>query len=83
MFPLHFFVFKQTVSHLVTETNVEQVFSRVGQLSNVNSDPDGLTVMVSIMYLFIITYKTRVKGEEGIQWWLLIIVDTSRGKGKT
>jgi hypothetical protein len=28
---------------------VEQVFSRAGQLSEVNSDPDGLTVMVSIM----------------------------------
>jgi hypothetical protein len=25
------------------------VFSRAGQLSEVNSDPDGLTVMVSIM----------------------------------
>ena len=49
MFPLHFFVFKQTVSHLATESNVEQVFSRAGLLSEVNSDPDGLDVMVSIM----------------------------------
>ena len=32
-----------------TPGNVDQVFSRVGQLSEVNSDPDGLTVMVSIM----------------------------------
>ena len=28
---------------------MEQVFSRAGQLSEVNSDFDGLTVMVSIM----------------------------------
>ena len=49
LFPVHFFVFKQTVSHLEAETNVDQVFSRVGQLSEVNSDPDTLTDMVSIM----------------------------------
>ena len=49
LFPLHFFVFKQTVSHLAAETNVEQVFSRVGQLSEVNLDPDALADMVSIM----------------------------------
>jgi hypothetical protein len=49
MYPLHFFVFNQTVSHLAAESNVEQVFSRAGQLSEVNSDPDDLTVMVSIM----------------------------------
>ena len=30
-------------------TNVEQVFSRVGQLSEVNLDPDSLADMVSIM----------------------------------
>ena len=28
---------------------MEEVFSRVGQLSEVNSDPDGLVAMVSIM----------------------------------
>ena len=49
LFPLHFFIFKQTVSHLATEANVEQVFSRAGQLSEVNLDPDTLTDMVSIM----------------------------------
>ena len=49
LFPLHFFVFKQTASHLAAEANVEQVFSRAGQLSEVNSDPDVLDVMVSIM----------------------------------
>jgi hypothetical protein len=43
LFPLHFFVFKQTASHLTAEANVEQVFSRVGQLSEVNLDPDTLT----------------------------------------
>jgi hypothetical protein len=49
LFPLHFFVFKQTASHLATEANVEQVFSRTGQLSEVNLDPDTLADMVSIM----------------------------------
>ena len=42
LFPLHFVVFKQTTSHLSDETNVEQVFSRTGQLSEVNLDPDAL-----------------------------------------
>ena len=49
LFPLHFFVFKETVSHLTAEANVEQVFSRAGQLSQVNLDPDALDDMVSIM----------------------------------
>ena len=47
--PLHFFVFKQTVSHLTVQVNVEQVFSWVGQLSELNLDPDALADMVSIM----------------------------------
>ena len=42
LFPLHFFVFKKTASHLAAEANVEQVFSRAGQLSEVNLDPDTL-----------------------------------------
>ena len=37
------------VSHLTVEANVEQVFSRAGQLSEVNLDPDTLVDMVSIM----------------------------------
>jgi hypothetical protein len=49
LFPLHFVVFKQTSCHLATESNVEQVFSRVGQLSDVNLDPDSLDDIVSIM----------------------------------
>jgi hypothetical protein len=49
LFPLYFFVFKQTVSHLAAEANVEHVFSRAGQLSEVNLDPDTLADMVSIM----------------------------------
>ena len=60
VFPLHFFVFKQTASHLAAEANVEQVFSRAGQLSEVNSDPDGLAAMVSIM-INKHTYKPSVK----------------------
>ena len=49
LFPFHFFVFKQTASHLAAEANVKQVFSRAGQLSEVNLDPDALADMVSIM----------------------------------
>ena len=37
------------MSHLTSEVNVEQVFSRMGRLSEVNLDPDALTDMVSIM----------------------------------
>jgi hypothetical protein len=37
------------VSHLSDEANVKQVFSRVGQLSEFNLDPDVLVDMVSIM----------------------------------
>ena len=33
-FPLHFFVFKQTASHLPFEANVERVFSVAGYLSD-------------------------------------------------
>ena len=49
LFPLHFVVFNQTACHLTAEAKVEQVFSRTGQLSEVNLDPDVLTDMVSIM----------------------------------
>jgi hypothetical protein len=48
------------VSHLASESNVEQVFSRAGQLSKVNFDPNGLDVMVSIMINKHV-YKTSVK----------------------
>ena len=60
LFPLHFFVFKQTVSHLAVEANVEQVFSRAGQLSEVNLDPDTLTDMVLIRFNKL-TYKPSLK----------------------
>jgi hypothetical protein len=49
IFTLHFFVFKQTVCHLTAQSNVEQVFSRAGQLSEVNLDPNALADMVSII----------------------------------
>jgi hypothetical protein len=48
------------VSHLAAEANVEQVFSRVGQLSEVNLDPDALADMVSIM-VNKHTYKSCLK----------------------
>jgi hypothetical protein len=60
LFPLHFVVFKQTACHLAAETNVEQVFSRTGQLSEVNLDPDSLADMVSIM-VNKLAYKPSVK----------------------
>jgi hypothetical protein len=60
LFPLHFVVFKKTACHLSSEANVEQVFSRTGQLSEVNLDPDTLTDMVSIM-VNKLAYKPSVK----------------------
>jgi hypothetical protein len=39
------------VSHLTGESNVKEVFSRVGQLSEVNLDQDVLADMVSIMVI--------------------------------
>jgi hypothetical protein len=48
MFPLYFYVFKQTACHLTAEANVKQVLSRAGQLSEIKLDPE-LTDMVSIM----------------------------------
>jgi len=45
LFPLHFCVFNETVCHLSAEANVEQVFSRAGQLSIVNLHPDSLADM--------------------------------------
>ena len=60
LFPLHFVVFKQTACHLAAEANVEQVFSRAGQLSEVNLDPDTLADMVSIMVNNLV-YKPSVK----------------------
>ena len=45
-FPLHFIVFKQTACHLAHEANVEQVFSRAGNLSDPNMDPEFLAHLV-------------------------------------
>jgi hypothetical protein len=60
LFPLHFVVFNQTACHLAVEANVEQVFSRSGQLSEVNLDPDALADMVSII-VNKLAYKPSVK----------------------
>ena len=48
------------MSHLAAEVNVEQVFSRPGQLSEVNLDPDALADMTSIM-VNKYTYKTSLQ----------------------
>ena len=45
-FPLHFFVFKQTASHLPHEGNVEQIFSLGGRLSDPNINPAYLACLV-------------------------------------
>ena len=60
LFPLHFVVFNQATCHLTAESNVEQVFSRTGQLLEVNLDPDALADMVSIM-VNKLAYKPSVK----------------------
>ncbi len=46
--------------HLAAEVNVEHVFSRAGQLSEVNLDPDALAGMVFIMVIKL-AYKPSVK----------------------
>ena len=47
-FPLHFIVFKQTACHLSHEANVEQVYSRAGNLSDPNMAPKYLTHLVMV-----------------------------------
>jgi hypothetical protein len=48
-FPLHFRVFKQIACHLPHEANVEQVFSRAGNLSDPNMDPEFLAHLVMVL----------------------------------
>ena len=47
-FPLHYFVFRQTASHLPHEGNVEQIFSLGGRLSDLNMNPSYLATLVFI-----------------------------------
>ena len=47
-FPLHLVVFKRTACHLPHEANVEQVFSRAGNLSDPNMDPEYLALLTII-----------------------------------
>ena len=47
-FPLHYFVFKQTASHLPHEGNVEQVFSLGGRLSSPSMNPAYLATLVFV-----------------------------------
>jgi len=47
-FSLHFVVFKQTACHLSHEANVEQVFSRAGNLSDPNMDSEYLAHLVMV-----------------------------------
>ena len=47
-FPLHYFVFKQTASHLPHEGNVEQIFSLGGRLSDPNINPAYLASLVFV-----------------------------------
>ena len=48
-FPLHFHIIKQTACHLPHEANVEQVFSRAGNLSEPNMDPEFLAHLVMVL----------------------------------
>ena len=45
-FPLHYFVFRQTASHLPHEGNVEHIFSLGGRLSDPNMNPAYLARLV-------------------------------------
>ena len=48
-FPLHLIVFKQTASHIPQpRTNVEQFFSRSGNLTDLNMDPHFLAILTKI-----------------------------------
>jgi hypothetical protein len=47
-FPLHYFVFRQTASHLPHEGNVEQIFSLGGRLSDPNINPAYLATLVFV-----------------------------------
>lgn len=47
-FPLHYTVFKQLACHLPHEANVEQYFSRAGNLSDPNMSPEYLGVLVMV-----------------------------------
>jgi hypothetical protein len=47
-FPLHYFVFTQTASHLPHEGNVEQVFSLGGRLSDPRMNPAYLATLVFV-----------------------------------
>ena len=47
-FPLHYFVFRQTASHLPHEGNVEQIFSLGGRLSDLNMNPSYLATLIFI-----------------------------------
>jgi hypothetical protein len=45
---MHFIVFKQTACHLLHEANVEQVFSRTGNVSHHNMHPEYLAHLVMV-----------------------------------
>ena len=45
-FPLHIILFKQTACHLAHEANVEQIFSRAGNLADPNMDSEFLAHLV-------------------------------------
>jgi hypothetical protein len=47
-FPLHYFVFRQTASHLPHEGKVEQIFSLGGRVSDPNMNPAYLATLVFI-----------------------------------
>ena len=66
-FPLHFHIFKQTACHLPHEANVEQVFSRAGNLSDPNMDPEFLAHLVMVL---------RSRQQEGVQ------TDARRNQGQ-
>jgi hypothetical protein len=82
LFPLHFFVFNQTVSHLAVEVNVEQVFSRAGQLSEVNLDPDTFADIVSIM-VNKHAYKPSFKDIFNTRWLVGVVKSVEKKKSVT
>ena len=62
LFLIHFIVFKQTACHLSYEANVEQVFSRAGNLSDSNMDPEYLA------HLAMVKINKKSYGESSTVW---------------
>ena len=63
-FPLHYFVFKMTASHLPHEANVEQVFSRAKRLADPNTH---MTSQHLALFVMVGMNKNKQAAAQGYQ----------------